>query len=159
MHIQNWALMQAWDITMATTDMNEACVLMRNLTWEPYQFNPMAGYFYSFSCFETFLAPLVEFSHSDAFLALMHKGQIQWVYFVSTNMCIIDFTGGTADGEHLEKVLQTCISYDKEQTKKYKETYAQGNFIEIIVLSKAMMEVSSIRERLQDSKDRVFWDK
>ena len=69
---------------MGTTDIKEACDLMNALVVELAYFNPLPGYFYSFSHFEAYLAPLVEFTHSGAIVALKQKGYVVWSYFVST---------------------------------------------------------------------------
>lgn len=151
--------MQAWDITIADNNTELACGLMFKLLAELAHFDPIAGYHYSFSYFEMYPAPLIEFSHSDAILGLRKQNLITWVYFVSSQMAIVVFSKGTESGEALDQALQACISWNKEQTKKYKETGEQGSFIERIVLSKTMMAEPSIQARMQDTKERVFWDK
>jgi hypothetical protein len=151
--------MQAWDITIETRSSQDACDIMHPVAVELAYFNPLPGYSFSFSHFEDYLAPLFEFSHSDAIVALKQNGYVVWSYFLSTNMAIIDWKGKTDDGEKLDQAVQVCLAHNKEQTKRYKETGQQGSFIDRIVLSQRMIAVPSIRERMQDPKDRVFWDK
>jgi hypothetical protein len=156
---QTWDQMQAWDLTIAENNIDQACGIMCQLVDELWEYNPTAGYQYSFSHFEMFKSPLVEFTHSDAIFGLKKKNLIVWVYFVSSQMAIVDFTKGTDTGEALEQALQACIAWNREQTKQYKETAKQGSFIDRIVLSKAMMEEPSIKALMHDTKDRIFWDK
>ena len=157
---QTWDPMQAWDITIANTDSLEAsCTLMNQLCAELAAYSPMQGYHQTFSRFEDWPLPIVEFTHSDAILGLKKQGKVLWLYFVCSQMAIVDFVPRADTGEALEQALQACQAWNKQQSKYYKETGVQGSFIDRIVLSKAMMGATGIQSRMQDIKERVFWDR
>ena len=103
--------------------------------------------------------PIGEFSHSHALQGLKQQGKIMWVYFVSSQMAIVDFIPRASTGEALEQALQACQAWNKQQAKIYKETGNQGSTIDRMALSKAMMEEKDIQARMQDIKERVFWDR
>ena len=116
---QNWDPMDAWDITITVQDVKAACDIMHMVAVQLAYFNPLPGYCFSLVHFDDFLAPLFEFSNSDAIVALKQKGYVVWSYFVITNMAIIDWKGKVDDGEKLDQALQVCIAHNKEQTKIY----------------------------------------
>lgn len=74
-------------------------------------------------------------------------------------MAIVDFFPRTSTGEALEQALQACQAWNKHQANIYKESGDRASTIDIIVLSKAMMEEKDIQARMQDIKERVFWDR
>ena len=105
---QNWDAMDAWDITIDLREVRAACETMHMVVLKLAYFNPLPGYCLSFVCFEDMLAPIFEFSHSNAIVALKQKGYVVWSYFVSTNMAIIDFKRLNDDGDQLGKAVQVC---------------------------------------------------